>query len=146
MTEPLNTQDLAKQITQGVSDIVIETNEFDIVVKKEALLEVAKFLKNTPAINLDYLANLTAVDYLDYFEVVYHLTSITHNHSVVMKTRCADRNNAKVPSVVEVWMGADFQECEVYDLMGISFTGHPYLRRLFLWQSFEGYPLRKDYL
>ena len=86
------------------------------------------------------------MDYYDYFEVVYQLTSMKHNHSLVLKTRCYDRINPVVPSVVRLWRGADFQEREVYDLMGISFEGHPNLKRIALWQGFEGHPLRKDYL
>jgi NADH:ubiquinone oxidoreductase subunit C len=86
------------------------------------------------------------VDYMDYFEVVYHLISLKHNHSLVLKTRCHDRGKPVVPSVVSLWRSADFQEREAYDLMGIVFDGHPNLRRLLLWEGFAGHPLRRDYL
>ena len=69
-----------------------------------------------------------------------------YNHTLVLKTRCYDRNSAVVPSVVKLWRGADLQEREIYDLMGITFQGHPNLRRIVLWEGFQGYPLRKDYL
>jgi NADH-quinone oxidoreductase subunit C len=95
---------------------------------------------------MDYLNNLTAVDRLDYFEVVYHLSSLTHNHSLVLKTKCFGRDNPSVPSVVGLWRGADFQEREVYDLMGIAFSGHPNLKRILLWEGYPGHPLRRDYL
>ena len=78
--------------------------------------------------------------------MVYHLTSLEHNHSLVIKTRIYERDNPGLDSVVSLWRGADLQEREIYDLMGIAFTSHPNLKRIFLWEGFEGYPLRKDYL
>jgi NADH/F420H2 dehydrogenase subunit C len=114
-------------------------------VKREFLKEVASFLKREPGLEFDYLANLTAVDYMDYFELIYNLVSLKHNHSLVLKTACP-REGAEVSSLVELWRGADFQEREVYDLMGIRFSGHPNLKRILLWEGFEGHPLRKDYL
>ena len=146
MTVVLNGQEVAKKISEVFPGSVIVSDKSIIVVAGQALYEVAEFLKNTPDFDFDYLANLTAVDYVDYFEVVYHLISLEHNHSLVLKTRCFERNNAAVPSVVNLWRTADFQEREVYDLMGITFEGHPNLKRLLLWEGFEGYPLRRDYL
>ena len=69
-----------------------------------------------------------------------------HNHSLVIKTRCYGRDNLAVPSIVSLYEGANVQEREIYDLMGISFEGHPNMKRIFLWDGFEGHPLRKDYL
>jgi NADH-quinone oxidoreductase subunit C len=103
------------------------------------------YLKNTPDFDFDYFNFVTAVDYYSYFELVYHLTSTKHNHSVFIKTRCYDRASPSVPSVVSLWQGADFQEREVFDLFGIKFTGHPNLKRIFLWEGFDGHPLRKDW-
>jgi NADH-quinone oxidoreductase subunit C len=76
---------------------------------------------------------------------VYHLVSIEHNHDIILKTRLIDREKPTLASVVNLWKGADFQEREIYDLFGISFTGHPNLKRIFLWEGFQGYPLRKDF-
>ena len=87
----------------------------------------------------------TAVDYYSYFEVIYRLESVGHNHSIVLKTRCYDRDNPTTPSLSGLWQGATLQEREVYDLMGIKFEGHPNLKRMFLWDGFEGHPLRKDW-
>ena len=117
-----------------------------MVVESGSLFEVARFLKETPELDFNYLNSLTAVDYVDYLEVVYHLTSLNHNHSIVLKTRCYDLENPTISSVIELWRGADFQEQEVFDLFGITFAGHPNMRRIFLWEGFEGHPLRKDYL
>jgi NADH-quinone oxidoreductase subunit C len=77
---------------------------------------------------------------------VYQITSLTHNHSLVIKTRCYGRENPSVPSITGLYAAANPQEREIYDLMGISFQGHPDLKRMFLWEGFEGHPQRKDYL
>ena len=114
--------------------------------KSESVLDVIKFLKTNQELDFDYLTHITAVDYYDYFELVYQLTSIKRNHSLVLKARINGRENPAVPSIVSLYQGADFQEREIYDLMGISFEGHPNLKRIALWQGFEGHPLRKDYL
>jgi len=92
------------------------------------------------------LSAITAVDYVEYFELIYHLTSISRNYSAALKTRRYGRDDPIVPSVTSVWKGAEMQEREVYDLMGIRFSGHPNLRRILLWEGFNGYPLRRDYL
>ena len=117
-----------------------------MLVSSQALHDVISYLKENPDFDFDYLVNITSIDYYDYFEVVYHLISRSHNHSLTVKTRCYGREDLSVPSITDIYRGADFQEREVYDLMGISFEGHPNLKRLFLWDGFEGHPLRKDYL
>ena len=146
MTTVLDGEQIAKEITEKFPGAVVSADKAAVVVMAESLYQVAEFLKNTPALDFNYLSNLTAVDYVDYFEVVYHLVSLKHNHSLVLKTRCYDRNKPVVPSVVSLWRSADFQEREAYDLMGISFDGHPNLKRLLLWEGFVGHPLRWDYL
>ena len=146
MTTALVGEQIAKEITELFPGAVVVADKVAVVVTSQSLYQVAEFLKNTPALDFDYLTNLTAVDYMDYFEVVYHLISLKHNHSLVLKTRCNDRDKPVVPSVVNLWRSADFQERELYDLMGIIFDGHPNLKRLLLWEGFEGHPLRRDYL
>jgi len=133
------------QVVKHVTEAVVESNESWIVIKPELLLQVVQFLKTTPGLEFNYLNCITGVDYLDYLEVVYHLTSMEHNHSLVLKLRCS-RENPEVPSLYSVWRGADLQEREIYDLLGIRFVGHPNLKRLFMWEGFEGHPLRRDYL
>ena len=142
----LSAKDIARQIEKQFAGCVVEPAAESLLVKGEALLEIAAYLKDTPGLDFDYLTAVTGVDYLDYFEVVYHLTSLKHNHSLVLKTRCYDRGNPVLPSVVGLWRTADFQEREIYDLLGISFEGHPNLKRIALWEGFEGHPLRKDFL
>ena len=146
MTIALSGEEITAKLEKKFPGSIIESSQNSLVVKSESWLEVATFLKTTPGLDFDYLTSITAVDYYDYFEVVYQLTSIKHNHSLVVKTRCYGRDNPTVPSVVSLWRGADFQEREIYDLMGIRFEGHPNLKRIFLWEGFHEHPLRKDYL
>jgi NADH-quinone oxidoreductase subunit C len=146
MTVALSGREIASKIEENFPGSIVESSPKSIVVNKESLFAVASYLKTTPGLDFDYLTAITAVDYYDYFEVVYQLTSLQHNHSLVVKTRCYRRDNPTLPSVVSLWRGADFQEREIYDLMGIIFDGHPNLKRIFLWEGFKGYPLRKDYL
>ena len=146
MTTALSTSDAARQIAGDFPEAVISTDDKALLVKNEAIFDVLEHLKNSPEFDFDYLNHITAVDYYDYFEVVYQLTSRQHNHSLVLKTRCYDREKATVPSIVRLWRGADLQEREIYDLLGISFEGHPNMKRIVLWDGFQGHPLRKDYL
>lgn len=116
-----------------------------IVVDRDSLVDVAAAVRDE--LGYDYLASATAVDYHgygDYFEMVYHCYRTTGGDPLVIKSR-TPRDVATLPSLVNVWPGADFQEREAYDLMGIHFTGHPNLKRILMWEGFEGYPLRKDW-
>jgi NADH-quinone oxidoreductase subunit C len=116
------------------------------VVKADALVEVCRFLKQTPGIEMDFCEDLGGVDYpkRNVIEVVYHLLSYNQRHAIVLKVE-ADRANPVVPTVEGVWKAANWMEREVYDLLGVTFTGHPDLRRLLLPDDWEGHPLRKDY-
>jgi len=145
MTVALSGKEIAAKLQPRFPGSIVESSESGLVVKSESLLDIASFLKTSPDLDFDYLTAITAVDYYAYFEVVYQLTSLKHNHSLVVKTRCYGRDNPALPSVVSLWRGADFQEREIYDLMGIRFDGHPNMKRIFLWEGFKGYPLRKDF-
>ena len=146
MTVALSGKEIASQLEEKSPGSIVESSQGYLLVKSDSLPEVASFLRDTPGLDFDYLNCITAIDYYEYFEVVYQLSSLEHNHSLVVKTRCYDRENPVVPSVVGLWKGADFQEREIYDLMGIRFEGHPNMKRIFLWEGFQGHPLRKDYL
>ena len=114
------------------------------VINKDSL-DVFNYLKIDQ--NYDLLSSVTSVDRISHFEVVYHLTSLQKNESMVIKIKCgSDRIDPNVKSVVSVWRGAELQEREIYDLMGIMFEGHPNMKRLLLWENFEGHPLRKDFV
>lgn len=146
MTAYLPGFDLAHRIRQGFPDAVVDATPEWVEVRADTLVDVCTFLRDDPELDFRYLSSLTGVDRLDHFEVVYHLRSIAHNQEATLKTRCHDHDNPEVPSVVAVWRGAQLQERETFDLMGIRFRGHPDLRRVFLWEGFPGHPLRKDWL
>jgi NADH-quinone oxidoreductase subunit C len=117
-----------------------------VVIGKGALLSVMTFLKDKPQ---DYamLLDLTCVDYRGEdprFEMVYHLFSLTDNQRIRIKTRLGEKD-LRIASLTPLWKNANWLEREVYDLFGVQFEGHPDLRRLFMYDGFEGYPLRKDY-
>ncbi len=146
MTKLLTGAQLAEAVERAVPGSVAEVQAQGLVLRPEAVPAAAAFLKGDPAFAFDFLSSLTAVDYLDYFEVVYHLISLSHNHAAVLKTRAYGRAAPTVPSVVSVWRGADFQEREAWDLMGVRFEGHPDLRRILMWEGFPWHPLRKDFI
>lgn len=119
-----------------------------VIVDKKRLIDVALFVRDQLGFN--YLSSATAVDYLDvepgvnHLEMVYHTYRISGGPALVLKAQ-AERENAEIPSLIDVWPGADFQEREAWDLYGIRFAGHPNLKRILLWDGFDGFPMRKDW-
>lgn len=121
-----------------------ETKDFTLIVPTERLVDVATHLRDH--LGFDYLSDVTSVDYSDRFEVVYHLFSVKRGGGVLtLKVHLPDKEHPAVDSVTPIWPGANYQEREVYDLMGIFFRNHPDLRRIMLWDGFPGHPLRKDF-
>jgi NADH-quinone oxidoreductase subunit C/D len=113
------------------------------IADKEQLTQVAEYLKDE--LGYDFLSSVTAVDYFpEGLEVVYHFYKYTGGPSIVLKVQ-VPRDHAVVPSLTPLFPGADFQEREAWDLMGVHFEGHPDLRRILLWEGFAGHPLRKDW-
>jgi NADH-quinone oxidoreductase subunit C len=145
MTTALSAKEIVSQLSARFPGTIEEAGLDSALVKSESLPAVAEYLKTAEGLKYEYLNYITAVDYYDYFEVVYMLTSLEFNRSVTLKVRCYIRDNPSVPSLTGLYQGADWQEREVYDLMGITFEGHPNLKRIFLWEGFDGYPLRKDW-
>jgi NADH-quinone oxidoreductase subunit C len=115
-----------------------------LFISKDRWLEAARLLKEHEELAFDYLQNLAGVDYEEHMEVVFHLFSMRHRHAVGVRVK-TERADPEVPSVTCVWAGADWNEREVYDLLGIRFTGHPDLRRILMPDDWVGHPLRKDY-
>ena len=147
MTTSWSGKALAEAIEAFVPGSVESAEGGDVWIFPDSVSVVCEGLKKRPEFKFDMLSSLTAVDYIDHFEVVYHLTSLPMNASAVLKTKVGyGRTSASVPSVVSVWRGADYQEREVWDLMGIGFDGHPNHKRIMLWEGYPGHPLRKDYV
>jgi NADH-quinone oxidoreductase subunit C/D len=125
-----------------------QRGDLSLRVAAPRLLEVARFLHDDPAAAFDHITDICSADYPDdpeRFEVIYHFLSLPHGLRIRMKVRVRE-DHPVVPSVTSVWKGADFMEREVYDLMGITFSGHPDLRRILMPEDYdEGHPLRKDF-
>lgn len=125
---------------------VEETFDFPLMfIDKSELIEVAKRLKDSGETLFDFLFCETAIDRKNNFEVVYHLTSTTYHHNMVLKVVLEDRKNPELESVYPLWKAADLFENEIYDMFGIRFKNHPNLRRIMLGDEWQGFPLRKDY-
>ena len=144
--QQLTGQELSERVGAAVSDSVVASVDGVLFVEPAKIADVAGFMKSDSRLDFNFLNSISAVDYINHFEVVYHLTSMNKHHTAIGKTRLDGRDELTLPSVYHLWRGADFQEREIWDLMGISFAGHPNLKRIMLWEGFDGHPLRKDYL
>lgn len=161
-------QDLLARLQKNFGDKITGSNlqALDpwIEVSADGLVDVCRFLRDDATLQLNFLNCITCVDYLEkdpkkaakadfspHLEVLYHLSSITKKHTLVLKVMLPRWKDdvpgrlPELPSVNEVWRTADWHEREVYDLSGIWFTGHPDMRRILCPEDWEGYPLRKDY-
>ena len=117
-----------------------------ITVQPEQLHQLMTQLKSNPDTNFDYLYCLSGMDWGKELGVVYHLESTTHRHQIVVKVKTEDRVNPTFETVCNIWYTAEFHEREVFDFFGIQFNNHPNLKRLFLTEEWDGFPLRKDYV
>ena len=146
MTRTLEGDALAKAVEERNPGSVIKRSESGIWVKPDKILDVCKTLKDPSGLDFSYLTSITAIDYVEHFELVYHLLSMRNNYVAVVKTLCPGRSEPSLPSVIDIWQGADLQEREIWDLMGVNFQGHPNMKRIMLWEGFDGLPLSKDFL
>jgi NADH-quinone oxidoreductase subunit C len=140
-----------RRLLAALPDAVQETHarlgDATAVVERGRILDVLRLLRDDRELDFAMLSDLCAVDYLPRvprFEVVYHLYSPARNHRVRIKLQVPEAD-ARVASAVSLYVSADWMEREVWDLYGIRFDGHPDLRRILLYDEFEGHPLRKDY-
>ena len=144
--------DYIDRINLQYREVIIDSHNFrddqTISVKKEAIRELFKFLRDDPELDFKFLMDLTAVDYLNRkdnrFEVVYHFYSLKHNGRLRVKIPVSE-DDCTIDSVSSLWKTANWYEREVWDLYGIKFKGHPDMRRILLYEEFKGHPLRKDY-
>jgi NADH-quinone oxidoreductase subunit C/D len=151
---PVKTGDIAAAIgilKETFPDVVKDDTRqgySGVIVDKNRLVDVALFVRDQ--LGFDYLSSATAVDYLnvepgaEHLEMVYHTYRISGGPALVLKAQ-TERDKAEIPSLIDVWPGADFQEREAWDLYGIRFPGHPNLKRILLWEGFDGHPMRKDW-
>ena len=146
---------IAKRIEEKFPGQVLGSVSFagqmGVMLKKDRIKDICRYLRDDSALRMDHLADLTAVDFSRYpgdiglrFEVVYNLISTVYRHRIRLKVRVPEED-ARVDSVSTVWHTANWHERETYDLMGITFDGHPDLRRILTPDDFEGHPLRKEF-
>ncbi|MGI6119763.1 MAG: NADH-quinone oxidoreductase subunit C [Desulfosporosinus sp.] len=109
------------------------------------IIETLTGAKSFPDVPCDFLHDLCGLDLGDHFAVVYHLSSLRGPQFLRVKAM-VERENPVIDSVTNIWQGANFLEREAFDMFGIVFKGHPDLKRIYMWDNFEGYPLRKDYV
>ena len=144
------------RLLERLGDRVLGTQDYrgdhTAVLSREGIAAALAFCRDEATLGFDLLVDVTAVDYLRFpgredgprFEVVYHLYSTAHNHRIRLKVP-VEQDDPVVPTASGLWPIANWLEREVWDMFGIRFEGHPDLRRLLLYEEFEGHPLRKDY-
>ena len=148
----MEVQAIAEVLQTLFPEEVREVREFrgqlSVIVRRDRIKEMLAYLHDTPEICFSHLQDLCGVDYLGKkeprFEVVYHLYSIRHRNGLRVRAEVPE-GHPSIESVVDIWDGANWHERECYDMFGITFTGHPDLRRVLMPEDWEGYPLRKDY-
>lgn len=146
MSIPVTGDYAASKIQQNIPNSVVSSDDTNVWIKAENLVDVFSYLKDDTELDMQFLNSISAVDYIEYFELVYHLRSLRNNTTLIIKTKCFGREEITVPSITSVWRGAELQEREIWDLMGINFSDHPNMKRILLWEGFPGHPLRKDFI
>ncbi len=137
-----------KKFASEVLDSHSRLGNDTVTIKRDQIIEIVRALRDDPTTQMNYLRTITAVDYLPRqprFEVVYVLYSFAHKHMLILRVML-DEADLNMPSLHTLYGTAGWQEREVWDMYGVNFEGHPDLRRLLLYEEFEGHPLRKDYL
>ncbi len=143
----MTNEELKSYLTERFPEAETKTGPqyVEMTVANASLLETARQLKTEKETSFDYLFCLTGVDYPQNMGIIYHLESLEHRHTMVLKVKTDDRVNPAVDTVSSVWITAKYHEREVYDLLGVRFNNHTDLRRVFLDDDW-GHPLRKDYV
>jgi NADH-quinone oxidoreductase subunit C len=137
---------LSEKFPNSVLEVTTFRNEVTVTVPKGDILEICKFLYSEPDLKFHLLTDLCGLDFFPQtprFGIVYLLCSLRNNQRLRLRARVGE--NESISSVESIWKVANWYEREVYDLFGISFENHPDLRRILLWDGYEGHPLRKDY-
>ena len=138
--------DLKKRFSGKIKEVAVQFGDEIVVLQRDSLLDMVKFLMKEPY-SFTMLLDLTCVDHIgqdDRFQMIYHLFSLSNNHRLRIKISLPDKDPA-VASLTPFFKNSNWLEREVYDMFGVQFNGHPDLRRIFMYDGFEGYPLRKDY-
>lgn len=140
---------LQEKFPEDVLETELEVLQPWLEIKAKALPIISTFLLKEKSLYFDFLHCISGVDYgmeSGKLGLVYHLSSLIHEHQLVLKVSTARENPSPIPSVSSIWKAAEWHEREVYDLLGIPFENHPDLRRILLPDDWEGHPLRKDFV
>ncbi len=139
--------ELAARFGEAIGELAGKDQDASITVAPSAIAQVCRLLRDEPDVAFDCLSNLSGVDYpkRGCIQVVYHLYSYRHRHWIVLKVD-VPRDNPALPTVTGIWSTADWQERECFDLLGVTFEGHPDLRRILMPEDWPGHPLRKDFV
>lgn len=146
MEEKKVISELKEKFTDRIKETTSDFGDDTVTIDRDFLAELVQFLKQKPY-EYTMLLDITCVDYLSReprFEMVYHLLSLSAKHRLRIKVPLSEKN-LSIESMSSIWKNANWLEREVYDMFGVRFYGHPDLRRLFMYDGFEGFPLRKDY-
>ena len=140
---------LQDEFPDAVTEFHAHRGDETVVIERDAFESVCRFLRDDLRCSFEIMMDLTAVDRLEMketprFEMVYHFKSLTHARRLRLKVRLAE-DDCKIASIHHLWKAVDWYERECFDMFGIQFEGHPDLRRILMYEEFEGHPLRKDY-
>jgi NADH:ubiquinone oxidoreductase subunit C len=142
----MNNDELKSKFSELIPTVVYEegTEWLTVMIEPGGWKRFAEQLRVTQGLDFDFLFCVTCVDWKSHFTMVYHLTSTTYRHTIVVKSKL-DHIQPEIETISDIWRTAEFHEREAYDLFGVKFTDHPDLRRLFMSDDWNGWPLRKDY-
>ncbi len=146
INEPLLVEMIHKTFPDAILQTVIYKDAVTHLVRKKALLSLCDYFKKESQLQMNYLVDVIGIDFMPAkprFEVVYHLYSIPKRHRIRLKVKLDEEES--IPTVTGIWPAADWPEREAYDMYGITFAGHPNLKRIYMDPDWEGFPLRKDY-
>lgn len=144
--ENLTVKKVQERFKEAIINIDEFRGDFSIIIKKEFLIPICEFLRTEEELEYNFFSDVTAVDFLGRiprFDVVYNLFSLRFYHRIRLKVQVNE--NEEVPSVTHFWNTANWLEREVFDMLGIKFSGHPDLRRILMPEGYNGHPLRKDF-
>ncbi|NDD65075.1 MAG: NADH-quinone oxidoreductase subunit C [Acidobacteria bacterium] len=132
----------------SIEEVTEALGEVTVIAKRDGLVDLMTFLRDEPSLRFNYLSDIGGLDLGEFaeprFAVAYQLYSLEHNHRLRVKV-FVDEDDAELPTMWGVWKTSNWLEREIYDMFGISFTGHPDLRRILMPADYEGHPLRKDF-
>src|SRR5574341_186150 len=136
------------RFAKTIEEIIEAIGEITVVAKREGLVEVMTWLRDEPGLRFNYLSHIGGVDLGEFanprFAIAYQLYSLDHNHRLRVKV-FLEEDDARLPTMWNVWKASNWLEREIYDMFGVTFEGHPDLRRILMPADYEGHPLRKDF-